>query len=363
MDKVSSRKGVNKAILQMVVSAMMLALALLLDFVCGHIPGLRWPNGGTIAPTMLPLFLAGLICGPVWGFGVSFIFGVLNFLIDGWGYNWVSVLLDYIFGFGLCGVCSFFSPFFYKKQVGLPVVGMILGGLLRFTCSFFSGCLVMWDANGSSYLDPTFTPGTVAYSAVYNLGYIIPSVIVCIIIFLLIAKSLFIIVDDYRFKNLRPSYIVKGNKKNSVASALLDDLGQDDIVIENNEKEENKGLFGRFSLESLAPFLTFAILVLTCLSLIPTIHYQAVDTEFVVDFLALAYIGIIFSVIIMVISAIRFVKLIAKKDESLEITGLSLKIFKEEKNLLIFLLVISIITIVLSSVSLYLHYAVYLPLE
>ncbi len=313
----------------MVTSAMMLALALLTDFICNYIPGLNWPNGGTITPAMLPLFLTGLICGPLWGFGVSFLFGLLSFFISGWGYNWCSVLLDYILGFSVCGVCGFFSRFFHRKEIGFPILSMILAGILRFICSFFSGCLVMWDANGSSFLEPHFDAGTVTYSAVYNLGYIIPCIVISIVLFVFLAKPLFVVMDDPRFKDLNP-----------------------------DAEEKTSGVLGRFDLETISPFLGIGMVLLSALSFIPTIHYAVDGSEYVVDFLAFSYVSLIIGVLLL---AYGIFLLFVKKEY--EKNGILAKIFPSRLVLAIVLVVLAVLTIVLSGVSLYLHYAVYLPLE
>ena len=328
MERHSTRSGANRAIIQMVVSSMMLALALLTDFICEQIPGLNWPNGGTITPAMLPLFLAGLIGGPFWGFAVSLLFGLISFFISGWGYNWVSVLLDYIVGFGVCGVCGFFSRSFYRRQVGLPILGMVIAGALRFVSSFFSGCLVMWDANGS-FLEPHFDAGTVTYSAVYNLGYIIPCILVSIVLFLFVAKPLFLVLEDQHFKDLAP---------------------QDD---------REDGVFGRIDLKSLAFVFSLALVVLSGLSMVPTIHYSVDGSEYVVDFLALAYIALILGVLLV---AYGIYLAIREPAEGWQGGWLS-AILKTKTAYLVALFVLLALVLTLSSVSLYLHYAVFAPLE
>lgn len=328
MERHSTRSESNAAIVSMVTSAMMLALAILTDFICNYIPGLNWPNGGTITPAMLPLFLAGLLCGPLWGFGVSLLFGLISFFISGWGYNWVSVLLDYIVGFGVCGVCGFFYRSFHRKEIGLPILSMVLAGLLRFVSSFFSGCLVMWDANGS-FLDPNFDTATVTYSAVYNLGYIIPSIVISIVLFVFLAKPLFLVMEDSHFKVLNP-----------------------------NEEGRSVGFLGHFDLETLSPFFGLGLIALSALSFIPTIHYEVDGSEYVVDFLALSYIALILGVLLLAYSVFLF---LSKKEY--QPSGIATRLFPSRNVLATVLTILSVLSIVLGALSLYVHYGIYLPLE
>ena len=332
MEKHGTRSSVNKGVMQMVVSAMMLALAVLLDLFVAYIPGLNWPNGGTITIAMLPLFLAGFLCGPFWGFAVSFLFGVLDMLIGtAWGFNWASILLDYILGFGVCGVCGFFSRAFYRKSLALPIAGMILAGLLRFLCSFLSGCVVMWDVAYGSF-QPHFDAATMTYSAVYNLGYILPSIVLSIIVFSLIAKPIFLLSDSRVLANVRPKSTMKDEGK-------------------------SQGILGGVLFDSVLPFLAIALVVCGALSCVPTITYSAAGDEFVVDFLALGYVAIVFSFVLMVYS---FVRICLLKPSALYKDALTKGLSEEGKRLVrryVPTIFLGLLAIALSAVGLFLHFS------
>lgn len=68
----------NKLI-QMILSAMFLAIALVLPFLTGQIPQI----GGMLCPMHLPVILCGFFCGPWYAFGVGFIAPLLRFLLFG----------------------------------------------------------------------------------------------------------------------------------------------------------------------------------------------------------------------------------------------------------------------------------------
>lgn len=63
----------------MVLSAMFLALALVLPFLTGHIPQI----GGALCPMHLPVLLCGFFCGPWYAFGVGLIAPLLRFVMFG----------------------------------------------------------------------------------------------------------------------------------------------------------------------------------------------------------------------------------------------------------------------------------------
>lgn len=64
---------------KLVVSALMLALALLLPFLTGQIPQL----GSMLAPMHLPVLLCGFLCGWPWGLVVGFVAPLLRFVLFG----------------------------------------------------------------------------------------------------------------------------------------------------------------------------------------------------------------------------------------------------------------------------------------
>ncbi len=61
------------------VSAMMLALALLLPFLTGQLQAV----GQMLTPMHVPVLLCGLICGPIYGFAVGVVAAPLRFMLFG----------------------------------------------------------------------------------------------------------------------------------------------------------------------------------------------------------------------------------------------------------------------------------------
>ena len=64
---------------RLVVSALMLALALVLPYFTGGIPA----SGNLLLPMHLPVLLCGFVCGPVWGLAVGAVAPLLRSLLFG----------------------------------------------------------------------------------------------------------------------------------------------------------------------------------------------------------------------------------------------------------------------------------------
>lgn len=64
---------------RLVLSAMFLALCLLLPFVTGQIQKF----GQMLAPMHIPVLLCGIVCGPIWGAAVGFIAPLLRYMLFG----------------------------------------------------------------------------------------------------------------------------------------------------------------------------------------------------------------------------------------------------------------------------------------
>lgn len=214
MKKNGGRAESKKAISCIVISAMMLALAVVLESVSKVIPLFEWPNGGSISITMVPLILVSLYCGPIYGTVIAICYSVINFFIDGvsgWTPNLtavlLSLLLDYVIGFGCCGLAAIFRKKFFERKVWVLVASVILCGLVRLLSSFLSGMVVFtqaFDYESTSGLAIDFTKGGFIYSLSYNAGYMLPSMAFSIVIMLVLAKPLYTTFSYPFVKTLNP---------------------------------------------------------------------------------------------------------------------------------------------------------------
>ena len=190
--QVGARTKSKKALSTIVVSARRLALALIIKCVFKFVTVLNFPNGGSISLIMAPLVLTSLYCGPIWGTRIGLAYGVCDRLIDGAvAYHWLSLILDYFLGFARMGVASIFRKQFFEKKTWSLVAGRTLAGFSRFICSFFSGLFISWDDVSTGALNPNLNKGGLIYSLGYNLGYMVPSILICTLLLVAISKPLF----------------------------------------------------------------------------------------------------------------------------------------------------------------------------
>ena len=143
------------------------------------------PQGGSITVGMLPIFL---YCAR-WGFGpgmlASFVYSLLQLLLDGaYAWGWQSMLGDYIVAFTVLG----FAGLFHKQKNGF-FTGTVVGSLARFLVHYVVGATVWAEYMPESFFGMTMHSPWF-YSMLYNGSYMLIDMIFCLIIGLLIWKPL-----------------------------------------------------------------------------------------------------------------------------------------------------------------------------
>ena len=143
------------------------------------------PQGGSITIAMLPIFV---FCAR-WGFGpamlVSFVYSVLQLLLDGaYAWGWQSMLGDYIVAFTVLGLAGLF----HKQKNGL-FTGIIVGSLARFLVHYVVGATVWAEYMPEEFFGMTMhTPWF--YSMLYNGSYMVIDMILCLVIAALLWKPM-----------------------------------------------------------------------------------------------------------------------------------------------------------------------------
>lgn len=308
-----TKSNSKKSIYQIILSSLFLALAVVFAAFSKYVmPFLHLPNGGSISLVMVPLTLAVLILGPLYGLFVSLTFALINLVFDnGFAYNYLSLILDYFLAFSTCLVCTFFRKKYYQNKVSSLFLSILCFSILRFICHFFSGVLISWQGDVSS-IAPNFTQSNVIYSLVYNLTYIIPSFILSTIVLLSISKPLFHLNSTMMLKTLNPYKDESFNQK------------EDYTFIE---------VIASISLISLIS------------SIISTIPYEY-EGNF--SFYYLGYITLVISIIIIVLTSLNLIKdkrLILYKEKKIKV-----------KDIDISLIVINVIILTLSITSILSYY-------
>lgn len=172
----------NKKLISITETAILIALAVVLDLVAKVIPFLKMQNGGSISLVMIPLIIIGLRRGVKYGLAGGIIYGFLNFIIDGYAFHWGSIFFDYLFAFGVFGL----SGLFMKKRDNIKYVILIFVGLgiCRYLFHSFGGVLFFAEyAKEAGYqgLKGAFIYSFIAYNLPYNLISILISTIIIVL--------------------------------------------------------------------------------------------------------------------------------------------------------------------------------------
>ncbi len=182
MKKISVRKITETAII--------IALAFVIDLLFELIPFLNWPEGGHVSPAMLAIIINGFRNGWKCGLAGGIIFSILSWLFGGMVLHVGSIFLDYLLAYGVLGL----SGLFQKQGKNLFQFCLIVFILcfIRYLSSSFSGVLFFKQyAYVPDYLDWELEGDKLywVYSfVIYNLPYLASSTILCIIVGIVLHK-------------------------------------------------------------------------------------------------------------------------------------------------------------------------------
>ena len=148
------------------------ALAIALSVVFSALRLWSMPQGGSITLEMLPLFLFALRRGGRYGCAAGAVSGLMQLLTGGYMVHIAQAALDYPLAFGVLGVAGFLRE--------RPIwIGLTAGAALRLLCHVLSGVVFF----GS------FAPegaNVWVYSTIYNLTFMAPTLVVCVLLAYLI---------------------------------------------------------------------------------------------------------------------------------------------------------------------------------
>jgi thiamine transporter len=166
-------------------------VALALGTVLKMVKFFQLPNGGSATlGSMVPILLIALFYGSEIGLLTGLLFGLLDFILGPYILHPVQVLFDYPLAFTALGIAGFF------KDKGKPqmLVGVVLAIAGRFLFHFISGIVFY-----GSYAEPG--QSAAAYSFLYNLSYIGPEAILCVLVLAILpVKQLYSIVFKSNIK-------------------------------------------------------------------------------------------------------------------------------------------------------------------
>lgn len=182
----------KKHLLALVEGAMMLALAWVLDFVCGLAPynNILFPAGGTITVGMLPIVYYSYRHGIAWGAGAGLVFSgiqmALGFYVPPANTGWaiaLCVLLDYVIAFTVLGLADLFAKLIKGHRLVGYGVGAVVVCLLRYISSVLSGA-ILWGSYAPEGMNVW------VYTITYNAGYMLPNAILTGVLAVLLCKAL-----------------------------------------------------------------------------------------------------------------------------------------------------------------------------
>ena len=147
------------------------AIFIALSQILSYIKVYEAPFGGSItAASMLPIVVFALRWGPAWGFGGSFVYGVLQYVLGRpVAINWQSLIGDYLIAFGVLGVASLFRGRKWGIFYAMPAAGAA-----RFLVHFVVGATVWAEYMPPDFNNPWF------YSLLYNGAYMLPDTLVAV---------------------------------------------------------------------------------------------------------------------------------------------------------------------------------------
>lgn len=131
--------------------------------------------GGSVDLVMVPLFILCYRNGAGYGIASGMIYGFLCVLIGGkFGYGLPSVLLDYVFAYGACGVAGLFRG----KRKWLEV-SALAGCVARFAVHFISG-VTLYAIVTETEVAGIATSNAWLYSLIYNALYMLPNTVLAV---------------------------------------------------------------------------------------------------------------------------------------------------------------------------------------
>ncbi len=178
----------NKKIFNLTRASVMIALATALSFFKVFELG----NGGSVTlGSMVPIILVSFILDFKWGILTSFVYSLIQMLLQGVAappvenflWYFLVVTLDYIIAFTVLGFAGGITRKINNINVKV-ITGTVLVVILRFLCHLLSGIIIwgVYAPEGQSVF---------VYSLLYNGSYMLGELIITVTIMMLISNIKF----------------------------------------------------------------------------------------------------------------------------------------------------------------------------
>lgn len=154
------------------------AMCIAIAFVLSCIKLYHAPQGGSATPAaMLPLIMFALACGPVQGLTVGCAYGLLQLIEDPYVVHPLQLLCDYPLAYGAMALCCLACLIPEKHSYFRLPVAVVLGYFARLVMAVISGVVFFAEYAGDQ--------SAFVYSVTYNLGYLLPEMVIALIISLI----------------------------------------------------------------------------------------------------------------------------------------------------------------------------------
>ncbi len=159
-----------------------------LSFVLAFVKVSPVQSGGSVTlASFVPVLIFAYVYGPVDGFAVGLIHGLLNFIESPWILTPATFILDYLLAFASIGIMGFFGKMHRKEKGALP---LMLGCVGVFSARFFFHLIsgMIYFVENSVWVDfPAWAmKNAFVYSFIYQAVYIpLDALIAAIVLFTL----------------------------------------------------------------------------------------------------------------------------------------------------------------------------------
>ena len=161
-------------------------------------------SGGSVTfGSFVPIMIYAFVFGPIKGFIVGIIHGLLNFIESPYILSAATFLFDYLLAFVGVGIMGFFGKMSREKRAALPLVlGAICVIAVRLISHLCSG-VIFFNEFGPDLAFPSWAVGNPwIYSFIYQCTYVPVDGAIAVAILILLCKTG---VLDQLIKTMRPT--------------------------------------------------------------------------------------------------------------------------------------------------------------
>ena len=168
---------------QLVEISMLVALALVLDFVAGLYSQWLWLQGGSISLSLVPLAILAYRQGLKIGLLGATLMGALQLLMGAYIFHPIQVLLDYPVAFGALGLTGIWASKVDKgNNVTVAIIiSTVVASIVRWISHTISGYVFFQE-----WFPENVNPWV--HSGIYNIGYVFFSWLASVIVLILLYR-------------------------------------------------------------------------------------------------------------------------------------------------------------------------------